>query len=62
MSCRGSVPPEPFSGGTDYPLELIQELHPGHPKLGVVGPLEIAVDDPDVLSVMDRKALARVHL
>ena len=46
--------------GTGYPFELAHVLHPGHRKMGKVGPLEIVVYDPDFLWIMDGEALAPV--
>ena len=46
--------------GTDYPFELAHVLHPGHCKVGKVGPLEVVVYDPDFLWIMDGEVLARV--
>ena len=35
--------------GTDYPFELV---HPGHRKVGKVGPLEVVVYNPDLFGVL----------
>lgn len=40
-----------------YPFEMVHVLHTGYYQVGEIGPLEIVVDDPDLLRVVDGEAL-----